>query len=166
MIVNKPRFPRLAGGEGGEDDEIVLRFRKLRKKHPAPEYNRHRDGSWNPGDYLPTWLMKQTTEQLRYLCKRHALNRHGSRWRLVKRMYLHWRASRLQICGKGFEYFGYGVGYENVRDPECSCGSLRKKDWERIQKRKEEQKIAAREQLAKFLEPVMRFPRLPDEDES
>lgn len=156
MIVNKQRFPRLS--KDGKDD-IVLRFRRLRKKYPAPDYDRHRDGSWNPGDYIPTWLMSQDKEKLKQLCKRHRLDHYGSRWRLVKRMYLHWRAAKLKIAGNHSEYFGYGKGYENVDIPVCSCGSVRKADMDLIEKKKEEDKRIRKEQMERFLAPVKRFPR-------
>lgn len=158
MIVNKPRFPRLS--KDGKDD-IVLRFRRLRKKYPPPEYDRHIHGSWNPGDYIPTWLMGQDKDRLKKLCKKHSLDYHGSLWRLVKRMYLHWRAAKLKIAGKHSEYYGYGKGYENVGIPLCSCGSVLKEDMERREAKKEEDKQQRKEQLARFLAPVQRFPRYP-----
>lgn len=158
MIVNKPRFPRLS--KDGSDD-IVLRFRRLRREYPPPEYDRQIHGSWNPGDYIPTWLMKQDRKKLKHLCKQHSLDRHGSRWELVKRMYLHWRAAKLKIAGNHSEYYGYGKGYENVKIPVCSCGSVEKRDMEMREKKREEAKILAKEQLARFLAPIQRFPRYP-----
>lgn len=85
-IVDKPRFPRL---EKRDVDEMV-RMQRLRVRYPPPPYRRDRDGGWNPGDYIPTWLMKQTTEKLRELCKKHELESEGERWKLIRRMYLEW----------------------------------------------------------------------------
>ena len=121
-IADKARFPRLPGH--GETDEIILKFIELRKKYPAPEYN-WRGGAWNPGDYLPAWSMKQNTEHLQALCEKHSLKSEGSRWKLIKRLYLHWRASRLKTIEKGFEFYGYGEGFENIQIPSCHCGNQR-----------------------------------------
>jgi hypothetical protein len=130
VIVNKPRFPRI---DDENELEMVRWFIKLRKKYPAPKYDRHKHGSWNPGDYLPSWAMRQTTERLRELCEKHALKSKGSRKRLIKRIYLHWRASRLRI---GDVYYGYGKGYEYQRIPDCSCGFLRKDYIEGLQEKR------------------------------
>jgi hypothetical protein len=152
MIFGKPRFPRVAK----EDVEIIRWFIRMRKKYPPPPYDRHQHGSWYPGDYIPNWLMIQTTEHLQELCEKHALKSKGSRWKLIKRMYLHWRASKLKI---GKVYYGYAKGYDYQRIPTCPCGSVLKKEMEAAEKKREQLRELARQQLRKFLEPVQRFPR-------
>jgi hypothetical protein len=142
--------------ESSEEARLLKWFIKLRKKYPAPEYNRNIHGSWNPGDFIPSWLMRQTRERLKELCKKHALDHHGSTRRLIKRMYLHWRASKLQI---GSVYFGYAPGYEFTRTPTCSCGVTNKKEFLKEEKRRLELKTSYKEQLRKFLSPIQRFPR-------
>jgi hypothetical protein len=150
MLIRVTRFPRTDDGE-------MLYLAKMRAKYPAPPYNPRTDGSWNPADGIFEWLCKQQKQHLRKLCERHALESTGSRKRLIKRMYLHWRAAKL---GLGKEWIGYGKGYENTRIPTCPCGSKNKIEMLRLEKRKQELKEAARRQKYEILLPSkFRYPR-------
>ncbi len=130
---------------------------KIRAQYPSPPYNPKTDGSWNPADGIFDWLLKCDNQKLQQLCSRHALDHTGSRRELVKRMYLHWRANKL---GKGKIWIGYGKGYENVRIPDCPCGSKNKMWMQMAEARKEELKEMAKRERKRIMEPSkFRFPR-------
>lgn len=157
IIQEKQRFPRT-------DDKDLLYMIQVRNKYPAPPYNPHTDGSYNPADMIIDFHLNQSKKKMRKLCIKHALEPDGPKRVLMKRMYLHWRASKLW---KGVEYYGYGKGYKHTRRPDCSCGYISVAEWEKIQKRKEDQKAMSRKfrrasSIRRFpREPIYRYPRLP-----
>lgn len=136
------RFPRT-------DDEDMMYLAAMRAKYKAPPYNFRTDGSWNPADGVFKSLVESSTKKLRKLCKRHSLNHHGPRRKLIKKMYLHWRASKYEHfgvhVGNGL-YFGYGKGYENVRIPTCPCGSR-----SRSEKKRSDARMEAIKEMAKYI---------------
>lgn len=137
------RFPRT-------DDQMVLYVRELRLKYPAPEHD------WgmghNPADAILSWLLKITKRKLRKSCDRHAL-KHGSRRRMIKRIYLHWRSSVLKL---GKVYYAYGPGFQNTRIPDCSCGYLRR---DVMEAREESAKQRKAQRQAQTAPRIQRFPR-------
>lgn len=149
-LIQRLRFPRTRDSE-------MLYLAKIRVKYPPPPYDPRRDGSWNPADGIFDWLFRKKKKKLRKLCKRHALEHRGSKVKLVKRLYLHWRAKKL---GLGNPQVGYGPGYECVDIPTCSCGVISRKSLMEAEKRKEEIKEQAREIRKYVLSPTIHyFPR-------
>jgi hypothetical protein len=148
MIVE--RFPRT-------EDKDILYLAKLRLKYPAPPWNWKYDGGYNPADYVVEFNLRQSKKKLRKLCRKHSLDPIGSKRKLVGRLYLHWRASKLKI---GNPNYGYGPGYESTKTPDCVCGSKKKTDDEDFLRRKEELKEMKRSQLKEFMTiKTRRFPR-------
>src|SRR5437667_426758 len=120
------RFPRT-------EDQAVLFMSIVRSKYKPPAHNPHVDGEYNPADMIIRWLLGLKKKDLRYRCECHSLDSIGTRFQLLKRMYLHWRAAKLatlmeKLVGKG-TYIGYGKGYENTRKPTCHCGSMLREDY-------------------------------------
>lgn len=116
------RFPRLEG----ERDESNWKFlSRLRQRYPLPVYRWQYDGSTNPGVDVLTGLLDRSKKQLRRYAHMHALDEEGSRFQLIKRLYLHWRSSRLQL---GKRYIGYGKHHQSTRTPTCICGFRRRAD--------------------------------------
>lgn len=155
----KHMFPRT-------EDVIILYVAKLRVKYPPPVYNWRFDGSINPADLVLQSLVESSKKKLRRLCDKHSMETWGNKRRLIKRMYLHWRASKLEL---GDPQIGYGKGYKSTRTPDCVCGFRKRADLVAFEKRKEEakdQRIKQRKKLetlwAKVLERAnaYRFPRL------
>lgn len=134
----------------------------IRDKYPPPDYNPHTDGSWNPATDVIDFHLKCSKKQLRKLCKKHALDHVGSKRKLMKRMYLHWRSAKffLQGEGRGKEYYGYGKGYEAVRKPDCPCGYILVADWEKLQQKKEDRRLINKRLRADLKVKIRRFPRL------
>lgn len=150
MLIQIIRFPRTK-------DREMQYLAKIRAKYPPPFYNPRTDGSWNPADGIFDWLCKCSKKKLRRLCIKHALDETGSRKRLIKKMYLHWRAAKL---GKGKVWIGYGKGYENTRTPTCPCGSRNKLEIQKSEQKKEELKELAKRVKKYILEPTIhRYPR-------
>lgn len=149
MKTDVLRFPRT-------DDRDVLYVANLKRKYPPPKYNPRYDGGWNPSDGILNWLLGLGTKKLRKFCDAHALEDTGSRRKLIKRMYLHWRAGKLAsqkiLVGKG-EWIGYGKGYESTREPTCHCGRHRRESY--MPKPKPKPKVV------RDWEPIRRFPRYP-----
>lgn len=153
------RFPRLR-----DKRQIrVLRFlHKLRTKYPIPSYNPKYDGSWNPGLGVLDGLIKLEKKKLKRMCFKHSLETFGSRFKLIRRMYLHWRASKLVL---GSPYIGYGEGYKSTKTPSCPCGFYPRSEVERINM---EKAIAVVKKVCAMQGKVfrlgadgkMRFPRL------
>ncbi len=158
------RFPRT-------DDKAMLYLCRIRAKYPAPPHNPHAEGPYNPADSVLSSLLKQDEKVLKKLCDKHALRTGGSRGKLIKRLYLHWRASKLvhfgKIVGSG-TYIGYGKGYRSTRTPTCHCGSQRRDEYEKtredkkaVRKAREEAKAkAAIRRFPRYPKGIMRFPRL------
>jgi hypothetical protein len=153
------RFPRT-------DNVVTLYVAKLRIKYPAPSYNWRYDGSTNPADIVLQSLVEASKKKLRRLCGKHSLETWGNKRRLIKRMYLHWRASKMNL---GDPQIGYGKGYESTRNPTCVCGFRKRVDLVAFEKRKEdakEQRIKQRKKLEGIWNKVIemasarRFPRL------
>lgn len=111
------RFPRTT-------DKYALFVAQLRAEYPAPEYNPRFDGAWNPASVILGWLAKLGLTKLRGLCIKHSLDPSNGKRDMIKRMYLHWRSSRMKLR-TGASYYGYGEGFMNTRKPDCTCGFLR-----------------------------------------
>lgn len=110
------RFPR-TNSKG--DTEDIIWLHEVRRQWPLPEYDPHRDGSYNPGDMVLDHLLRLPKDKLRQFCSKHGLLNTGDRKALMTRMYRHWKASKM---GLGFPRYGYGEDFEMIREPECSCG--------------------------------------------
>ncbi len=145
------RFPRLEKWDSGE----VLMLGDLRKAYPPPKYDPKRDGAWDPAEYVLSWLLRCEEEKLREKAKYHGLCDEGTKSELIKRLYLHWRASKLNSQKKNsvflsnFPFVAYGPGFERVEIPECSCGKTKV----------DEGKIRRFPRIDKF-GGVPRFPRM------
>jgi hypothetical protein len=163
------RFPRTK-------NVIVTYVAKLRARYPPPEYSCwHGDGSMNPADIVLQSLVKASKKKLRKWCRKHAMETWGNKRRLIRRMYLHWRASKF---GTGDPQIGYGKGYECVGVPTCSCGFRKRADLVAFEKRKQEKKEIIRRQKRRTEElwnrafdkdykrrfPRLRFPRFKDKE--
>jgi len=109
-------FPRLDNEKDQKDMDLV---RWLRKEYPAPEWPSWM--RWNPADTILDSSLTLSKKKLVEFCLKHSLEP-GTRRMMVKRLWLHWRASRLHI---GYPYRGYDIGYRNTRKPNCACGFLR-----------------------------------------
>ena len=155
MIERIRRFPRTA-------DKDLLFMAKIRAKYPAPDYNPREDGSYNPADMVIDFHLNCSKKKMRRLCRKHSLEDTGTKRKLMKRMYLHWRASKLW---QGTTYYGYGKGFENTRIPDCVCGYINVKEWQKTEQLKENVKILNRKFKQNFgrTEP-RRFPRLAEGD--
>lgn len=142
---------------------------KIKRKYPPPDYNPRSDGRVNPAEIIIDFNLNLSKKKLRKLCYKHALETTGSKRALMKRLYLHWRASKLRY---GFEYYGYGRGYENTRKPTCSCGFLNKEEMLRRYNLERDKRDLRQEQNYKLREiplwkfgldiKIYRFPRLLD----
>ena len=142
------RFPRT-------DDDDLLFMRELRLKYPAPKHDPFNYGPYNPADYVINAVLSYKTKKLRRLCRKHALRSDGSRQKLMRRMYLHWRSNKFKL---GPVYYGYGPGCWNTRVPTCICGYLRRDDMEgREQEKKDRRELNKQQREA--AKPIMRFPR-------
>lgn len=141
----------------------MLYIAAVRAKYKPPPWNWKTDGGWNPADGILKDLINCSTKKLRRLCKRHALKNKGPRRKLIVRMYLHWRASKLEhmgiYVGKG-EFFGYGPGYENIRIPTCPCGCRSRKEKLLTDKEKEHLKELQKKIKRYVMSPtIRRYPR-------
>lgn len=135
------RFPRAK-------DEIIQYIAKLRAKYPAPAFNWKYGGSINPADLVLSSLGEYSRKKLKRLAEKHSLETTGGRRKIIKRMYLHWRAAKFQT---GDPYIGYGKGFKSTRTPDCVCGFRKRADIVHEQKIKEEQKEMIREQKKKAI---------------
>lgn len=155
MKIDVLRFPRT-------NDKDVLYVAALKRRFPPPVYDPRSDGGWNPSDYILSWLVGLSTDKLREFCETHALEDTGPRRKLIKRMYLHWRAGKLAsqkiLVGKG-KWIGYGKGYESTREPTCHCGRKRREDY--IPKKKMEKTWlkATIRRFPRYPKGIKRFPR-------
>ena len=109
------RFPRT-------DDKYALFVAQLRAEYPAPEYNWKYDGGWNPADIILGTLVKAGLTKLQKFCDTHALEPSDNKRDMIKKLYLHWRASKMKSREIGVSYYGYGKGFMNTRKPDCPCG--------------------------------------------
>jgi len=153
--VPSPRFPRT-------ENHIAIFVSKLRVRYPPPKYNPAYDGSIDPADFVLNSLGGGSKKDLKRWCNNHSLKPSGSRRKMIKRIYLHWRASKF---GYGDPQIGYGKGYEATKTPSCVCGFRRKADIVSFEKNREKQKMMLREQRHKldklWRDPYKRrFPRL------
>lgn len=146
----KPRFPRMAKDE--ERAHILTRLAKLRVEYPPPYYDKWRDGAYDPTESVLKWLVDLHIDVLRRKCKWHGLADDGNRFDLTKRMYLHFRSSKLRL---GYPWTGYGPEHRQAYLPECTCGRVRK-----IVKRFPRE-IIHRFPRTKFFPRPYRFARLP-----
>jgi hypothetical protein len=166
----KQRFPRTK-------NVIAIYMAELRVKYPPPEYNPHYDGSMNPADMVLQSFMKVTKKKLRKWCRKHSLKDTGNRRKMIKRLYLHWRASKM---GMGDPQIGYGKGYECTEPPRCVCGARRRSDFILYEKRKEQEREMRRKQRRRADElwtrafnknyhrrfPRLRFPRFKNPEDA
>ena len=125
------------------NDVIALSIARLRAKYPAPAHNWKYGPSINPADMVLTESASYSKKKLKRLCEKHALEPTGGRRKMIKRLYLHWRASKFST---GDPYIGYGPGYESTRTPNCVCGFRKRADIIQEQKFKETQKEMVKEQ--------------------
>jgi hypothetical protein len=135
-----------------------MRFlRQLKKDHPPPPYNPWVDGGYDPAEYILSFNYALSKKKLKQLCEKHALSTEGRRIELVKRMYLHWVAAKLEL---GDDYFGYGPGYEHTRTPDCVCGSKRRADRDAAYEKRELIREIAKRSYRAFMTPtIRRYPR-------
>lgn len=156
MNLQIQRFPRTS-------DKLFLYVALFRAKYKPPPYNFRTDGSWNPADGVLNSLLKCDKKQLRRLCKKHALDYKGWIGKLIRRLYLHWRAAKFEHqgvkVGSG-EFIGYGKGYENTRIPNCPCGSRSRIEVREFEKKKEDFKEQRSRMKKEIMKPsAKRFPR-------
>ena len=133
------RFPRT-------DDAVVLYIAHLRAKYPAPEHNWKYGGPLNPAEFVLGELGQYSREKLERLAEKHSLDSTGGRRKIIKRMYLHWRAAKFQT---GSPNIGYGPGFESTRTPDCVCGFRKRADIKKESKLKEDRREGTREQARK-----------------
>jgi len=95
----------------------------MREEYPAPYYNPARDGAWNPAEAIIHWLAEASIEKLQEKCLYHGLNETGTRFQMIKAMYLHYRSSILKL---GFPFTAYGPEHENDNPTQCNCGKMKK----------------------------------------
>ena len=141
------RFPR----KGRPNSEGVS---YLCSKAPLPAYDSSRDGQDRDAPWkVVFWILSRSSRKLRKLCDKHALSSEGSKDELRMRMYLHWRARRLRI---GSPKWGYGKGFESVREPDCPCGIWADVDFEK----KERREVMTKKTKVKCHPRPLRYPRL------
>lgn len=87
------RFPRLVNKE---DQKVLTFIYKLRIKYPLPSYNRAFDGSWNPGAVVLSTLAFAKKKKLRKWADTNLQDDRGSRFTLIKKLYLHWRRAKIR----------------------------------------------------------------------
>lgn len=141
MDVSSPekpvhRYPR-------SKDTVILYIAHLRAKYPAPQHSWKYGPSINPADMILGDLGECSKKKLKRLAEKHSLKTTGGRRKLIKRMYLHWRAAKFGI---GDPYIGYGPGYESTRTPDCVCGFRKRADIEKEEKYKEDTREARKKQ--------------------
>ena len=108
----RPRFPRT-------EDGLLHFVAYLMREYPAPYADPKTYGpDYSFGDSIMESLLTASKKKLAKLCLKHSLKT-GSRKGMIRRMWLHWRAARLD---RGYPYIGYGTGFENTRKPDCVCG--------------------------------------------
>lgn len=142
------RFPRLVKKDR---EKILKRLRfldRLRAEYPAPAYNPHYDGSWNPAGFVLGAQVDRSTDHLRGLVEKHGMDPSGSRQDLMRQMYLHWRAAKLGI---GYPFYGYGPGYRCVvPKPTCVCGFMRNTSMTRFPRTKRFPRLIIKGQIIRF----------------
>lgn len=139
------RYPR-------SEEQIVQYIAKLRRIYPPPKYNSKTDGtSGDPASFILNSLATYKKSKLRKYCDKHALETIGSRFKLIKRLYLHWRAFKLQT---GEPYVGYGKGFESTRTPTCIC-AFNKVEYEKKKEELKDQRRRLRKEEARSLSRQM-----------
>jgi hypothetical protein len=152
----KPRFPRLFRfprlPEGHEDElQLLPLLRQMRTDYPPPYYDPYRDGVVNTAESIISRAVGLTIEKLKEKSVYHGLSDEGTRFEMVRALYLHYRSRKLEL---GFPLVAYGENHENENPALCDCGKV-KADSSKI-------KRFPRLPIKRFPRLPKRFPRLPE----
>jgi hypothetical protein len=120
------RFPRI-------HDKAVLKriifVHELRQKYPLPAHD-PRTGYCNPGVGVLDWLVGLPQAKLKHYANKYGLADSGSSFKLIKRIYLHWRRRQIVLMTpppkplKHFPRLGFHLGKDKrARFPRVAQGT-------------------------------------------
>jgi hypothetical protein len=120
------RFPRI------RDATLLKRIifvHELRAKYPLPAHD-PRTGYGNPGAVVLDWLVGLPKQKLKHYSGKYGLNSLGSGFKLIKRIYLHWRRRQIVLMTpppkplKHFPRMGFHLGKDRLaRFPRIAQGT-------------------------------------------